>query len=251
MVATLVTVALSVLPRSLGVHLPVMRRTQCGASVCAVQARRCLHVRDIFPSELCWRHHHHTGHLGTGDEGCFFQPLSDRFSKLVSNWNPAFSTKQQGRPAKRWEDDLKINSQPDRSNRNNSDLTRDMTWVTTAEDSSKWDAMESDFISSRLKQPARPTTPITTTATTQPKTTKQQELLRLTAKAKTTLKTTTMSKTTKIRYLSSLNKSTVESPLHQSNHIKYTRPKNSNFLMTHSHCVNHISFPVQMHDTSS
>ena len=41
----------------------------------------------------------------------------------------------------------------------NHDLTSDMTWLTTAEDSSKWDAMESDFKSSRLKQPARPTTP--------------------------------------------------------------------------------------------
>ena len=48
------------------------------------------------------------------------------------------------------------------------DLTSDMTWLTTAEDSLKWDAVESDFISSRLKQPARPATLITTTTTTQP-----------------------------------------------------------------------------------
>ena len=37
----------------------------------------------------------------------------DRWTKLASNWNPAISTKQkgygkQGRPAKRWEDDLAI-----------------------------------------------------------------------------------------------------------------------------------------------
>ena len=43
-----------------------------------------------------------------------------------------------------------------------------MTWLTTAEDSTTWDAMESDFTSEDSKQPARPTTPITTTTTTQP-----------------------------------------------------------------------------------
>ena len=43
-----------------------------------------------------------------------------------------------------------------------------MTWLTTAEDSSTQDAMESDFIISRLRQPARPRTPITTTTATQP-----------------------------------------------------------------------------------
>ena len=51
--------------------------------------------------------------------------------------------------------------------RDNNDRKSDMTWLTTAEDSSKWDAMESDFISSRLKQPARPTTLISTTTTNQ------------------------------------------------------------------------------------
>ena len=69
----------------------------------------------------------------------------DRWTKLVSNWNPAISTEQkgyhkQGRPAKRWEDDFNIYSQPDRSNRDKNDLTSDMTWLKTAEDSSKWDA---------------------------------------------------------------------------------------------------------------
>ena len=37
---------------------------------------------------------------------------------------------------------LNIYSQPDRSNRDNNDLMSDMTWLTTAEDSLKWDAME-------------------------------------------------------------------------------------------------------------
>ena len=49
--------------------------------------------------------------------------------------------RKQGRPAKRWRDDLSIYSQPDSSNRDDNDLTSDMTWLTTAEDSWKWDAM--------------------------------------------------------------------------------------------------------------
>ena len=98
----------------------------------------------------------------------------DRLTKPVSKWNPAVSTKQkwyqkQGRPAKTWDDDLNIYLQPTRSNRDNH-FTSDMTWLTTAEDGSKCDALESDFISSRLKQPTRPTTTFTTTTTTQPKT---------------------------------------------------------------------------------
>ena len=52
----------------------------------------------------------------------------------------------------------------------NNDLTSDMTWLTTTEDTSKWDAMESDVINSRLRQPARPTTSTNTTSTTQPTT---------------------------------------------------------------------------------
>ena len=91
--------------------------------------------------------------LEAGKDDC----QTSRWTTLVSNWNPATSTKQkgyrkQGRPAKRWEDDLNINLQPDRS-------TSDWTWLTIAEGRSTWDAMESDFVSSKLKQPARPTTP--------------------------------------------------------------------------------------------
>ena len=67
----------------------------------------------------------------------------DRWTKVVSNCNPAISTKQQGyrkqgRPAKRWEDDLNTHLQLGRTNRDNNDLTSDMTWLTTAEDNSKF-----------------------------------------------------------------------------------------------------------------
>ena len=95
-----------------------------------------------------------------------FKHHVDRWTKFVSNWNPAISTKQ-------WEDDLNTNSQPDRTNGDNNDLTSDMTWLITAEDTSKWDAMESDFMNSRLRQPARPTTSTNTTTTTQPTTHEQ------------------------------------------------------------------------------
>ena len=73
----------------------------------------------------------------------------DCWTNLVSNWNLATSTKQngyrkQGRPAKRWNVDLNI--------------TCNLPDPTATANSSKWDAMESDFIGSRLTQPARPTT---------------------------------------------------------------------------------------------
>ena len=78
--------------------------------------------------------------------------------------------RKQRRPAKRWDDDCDICLKPTRSNRGINDLTSDTTWLTTAEDSSKWNAMESDVISTGIGQPASPTTPITTTSTTQPTT---------------------------------------------------------------------------------
>ena len=59
-----------------------------------------------------------------------------------------------------------------RSDKDNNDLTSDMIWLTTAEDCSKLDSVESDFIRSRHKQPA-PTTPITTTTTIQATTDEQ------------------------------------------------------------------------------
>ena len=93
------------------------------------------------------------------------RPLDQAYLQLEPS-NQAKGYWKKGIPAKRWEDDLNICLQPDRSNRDNNDLTSDMTWLTTAEDSSKSDAMESDFTNSRLKQPTRPTIPITTTTTT-------------------------------------------------------------------------------------
>ena len=102
-----------------------------------------------------------------------------RGTKLDPNWNRGASSKQ-----KRWignkedrprdgEDDLNMYLQPDRSNRYNNDLTSDMIWLTTVEDSLKCDAMGSDFRSSRLKQPARPPSP-RLRQSNQERTTKQQ-----------------------------------------------------------------------------
>ena len=94
----------------------------------------------------------------------------DRWTKLVSNWKPAVSTKQEGywkqsRPAKKRQH-LRTTNQ----NQHTNDLMSETTWLTTAEDGSKWNATKSDFISGRLKQPTRSATPITTTTTTQPAT---------------------------------------------------------------------------------
>ena len=52
----------------------------------------------------------------------------------------------------------------------NNDLTNDTIWHTPAQDGPKWDSVESDFISSRLEQPSRPTTSTTTIATIRPTT---------------------------------------------------------------------------------
>ena len=41
-------------------------------------------------------------------------------------------------------------------------------WVATVQDGLIWDSMEGDFVSSRLRQPTRPTTPIVTTVTAKP-----------------------------------------------------------------------------------
>ena len=84
----------------------------------------------------------------------------DRWTELFSSWKPYHpsrkGTGKQGRPVKRCEADINAYLQPARTNRDNNDLTKDTTWLTAAEDS--------------LKQQARPTTPITATATTQPTT---------------------------------------------------------------------------------
>ena len=103
----------------------------------------------LSQSQIYWRHARmiatHHEHSGT---------------KLVSNQlEPSYLNQategywKQERLAMTWEDDFNIYVQPDRSNRDNNDLTSDVTWLTTAEDSSKSDAMESYFISTTPHQP--------------------------------------------------------------------------------------------------
>ena len=96
----------------------------------------------------------------------------DCCTKLDSHWNPAIinqadrvsEARKNGPEMGRRRQHLLTTRQ---IQRDNNDRKSDMTWLTTAEDSSKWVALESDFTSSRLKQPARLTTLITTTTTTQ------------------------------------------------------------------------------------
>ena len=57
--------------------------------------------------------------------------------------------------------------------KDHNDLTNDMT---LPQDGSKWVSMESDVLSSRLKQPTRLTTPFTTTTTTLPTTQEQHKV---------------------------------------------------------------------------
>ena len=66
-------------------------------------------------------------------------PLRARFSQGCPRWGGAssypaesfldFFNQAKGRPAKRWEDDVNIYSQPNRSNRDDNDLTSDMAWL--------------------------------------------------------------------------------------------------------------------------
>ena len=80
-----------------------------------------------------------------------------RPTKFISHWNPAISSKHkwyfnQRRPAKRWEGDINAYRQPFRVVSNNNDLTNDTTWLTSAQDGSKWESMESDFVSPRPRR---------------------------------------------------------------------------------------------------
>ena len=102
--------------------------------------------------------------------------------------------------------------------------------------------MESDSISNSLEQPARPTTlSPRLRQSNQQHTTKSQVRLRLMTKTKTTPKTTT-NKTTTIRCSSFLDQSTVETPQHESNHIKRTRSNCSNHgLSGHTQSECHTS----------
>ena len=154
----------------------------------------------------------------------------DRWTTFVSSWNSAIWTKQkgyskQGRPAKRWEDDLNTYWPPEKTNRANNDLTRDMTWLTTTKDNSKCDDVESDFTNNRSKQPGWPTATSGTTATTQPN---QQHTSKPRTRLTPTTKTNTTPKTTTIRFSSSLKYLKVELLQNQGNCKKDTRAKSSN-----------------------
>ena len=133
----------------------------------------------------------------------------DRWTKLITNWNPAISTQQkgyekQGRPAKRWEDDLNAYPQPTRYNRDDNDLTSDTTWLPrrkTARNRTLWEVTSQAADSNNQHDPG-PQQPRLRQPNLQ-HTTKQQIRQKLTTNTKKTPKTTT-SKTTTIRYSSSL-----------------------------------------------
>ena len=127
---------------------------------------------------------------------------------------------KQGRPTKRWEDDTNTYSQSDRTNGDNNNLADGMICLTTAEDTSKWNAMESDFINSRLKQPARPTTSANTTMTSQPTT---HEQTTYTTDAHDQNEDDTKDDDDTLLILSQPN-----APLHQSYHMMGTRSNSSN-----------------------
>ena len=60
----------------------------------------------------------------------------DRWTKLGPNWmEPSYTN--QAKKGTTNKEDLNVYLQPDRSNRDNNDLTSDITWLTTKEDSSK------------------------------------------------------------------------------------------------------------------
>ena len=105
--------------------------------------------------------------------------------------------------------------------------TSDTTWLTTAEDCSEWDAVDSDYAAdSNNQHDSRSLSP----RPRQPLQNGLNQGLRLTTKTKTTLKTTTT------LFSSTFNESTVEPPQH---HIKHARPtmQQPGFLMTHSYWV--------------
>ena len=104
-----------------------------GKRVLRFLRRRGVYQKNVWPQEkTTGETHSEVGRHDTSGVG-----LKKRRSK-------------QGRPTKRWGDDLNTHSQSDRSNKDDNDLTIEMIWLATAENSSKWDAVESDFISSTL-----------------------------------------------------------------------------------------------------
>ena len=81
-----------------------------------------------------------------------------RWTKLISDWNPAISTKQK-EYRKRGTEERTTSThylQPIRIDRDSNDLTSDMTWLTTAHGGSKWDSiMESDTCNDHHHQTPR------------------------------------------------------------------------------------------------
>ena len=82
-----------------------------------------------------------------------------RWTKLISNWPEARKTGQDmGRHHRR----IPTTSQNQQTQQRSPERHR-ARWLS-------WDSLESDCVSSRLKQLTRPTTPTTTTTTTKPPT---------------------------------------------------------------------------------
>ena len=121
-----------------------------------LDGRKWNHVVDLqTEQDIYWQQ---AGMIAKHHEG--------RWTTLISNWNRAMSTKQigyrkQGRPARRWVDDINSHFQPTRTNRENNHFTND--WLTKA------------LHEKRLREQQTETTctthdPIATTTTTRPTT---------------------------------------------------------------------------------
>ena len=90
---------------------------------------------------------------GSLDRAVYFgnkQELRNTTRELISEWNPATSTKQkgyrkQGTPAKNWEAEINFYSQPTKVHRDNK-LSHERH--DTTQDGLKWDSLESDFLRS-------------------------------------------------------------------------------------------------------
>ena len=104
-------------------------------------------------------------------EGDITRDVGQTSSPTETQTNQQKGYRKQVRPTKRWEDDINLYLQATKAHRDNNDLTNDTTWLVTAQDGLKWDSMERYFVSSRLEQPIRPTTPIDTTTTAKTTTT--------------------------------------------------------------------------------
>ena len=139
--------------------------------------------------------------LESGKDDCHH---AGRGTKLVSNWNPAISTKQigygkQGRRANRWEDDSNIYLQPDRETTTISRATRPGSpRRKTARNGMQWKATSLAADSNNQRDPGPPSPRLRQTH--QQHTTKQVRL-RFTSKTRTTPKTATNNSTTNATHL--------------------------------------------------